>query len=148
MESAEVIQERLKHLRENVNFLKQERDAVSSLQEFVGNIRLRKAVERALQVAIEACLDIAHHIISEEGFRYPKSSADAFEILGEEDVIPQELLPKLVNMAKFRNILVHEYVHLDNSVVYGVLKKHLGDFEEFAKAIISYLERSEGDDER
>jgi len=131
-----------------VNFLKQERDSVSSFQEFVGNIRLRKAVERALQVAIEACLDIAHYITSEEGFRYPESSADAFEVLGEEGVIPPELSPKLVNMAKFRNILVHEYVRLDNSVVYGVLKKRLGDFEEFAKAIISYLERSEVDDER
>jgi len=107
------------------------------------NIRLRKAVERALQVAIEACLDIAHHIISEEGFRYPESSADAFKVLGEEGIIPSELLPKLVNMAKFRNVLVHEYVRLDNSVIYGVLKKHLGDFEEFARAILSYLERNE-----
>ncbi len=33
-------------------------------------------------------------------------------------------------------------------MVYGVLKKHLGDFEEFAKAVVAYLERSEVDDER
>lgn len=143
MESADVVKERLMYIRENVDFLKRERDAISSFQEFVHNIRLRKAVERALQVTIEACLDIAQHVISEEGFRYPESNADAFVVLNEESIIPDALLPDLVNMAKFRNILVHEYIRLDNSVVYGVLKKHLGDFERFAEAIVSYLEQSE-----
>lgn len=43
-------------------------------------------------------------------------------------------------MAGFRNVLVHNYADLDNAIVYGALKKRLGDFDEYARAIVTYLE--------
>ena len=35
--------------------------------------RARRFVERTLHIIIEACTDIAQHIISDEGFREPSS---------------------------------------------------------------------------
>jgi uncharacterized protein YutE (UPF0331/DUF86 family) len=66
-----------------------------------------------------------------------------FQILREEGVVPQELLPSLVDMARFRNLIVHDYAKIDDAKVYGILKKRLGDFDEYARAIVAYLERQE-----
>ena len=58
MNGDEVILERLLLLREEVAYLKAERRRLGSFGEYQGDRRLRKAVERSLQVAVEACLDI------------------------------------------------------------------------------------------
>jgi len=42
-------------------------------------------------------------------------------------------------MAKFRNIVVHQYEEVDAEIVIFILKKHLGDFERFKEAILAYL---------
>ncbi len=50
MENAdEVIVERLTYLRNEVAYLKGERDRVRSFRQYVENVRLKRAVERALQ---------------------------------------------------------------------------------------------------
>lgn len=48
-------------------------------------------------------------------------------------------LPQLVKMAGFRNIIVHDYAKVDDAEVYGIFKKRLTDFEQYARAIESYL---------
>ncbi len=42
-------------------------------------------------------------------------------------------------MAKFRNIIVHDYEKIDAEIVLGILHKNLNDFEGFKTAIINYL---------
>ena len=45
----------------------------------------------------------------------------------------------MVPMAGTRNILVHGYDNVDDALIYGVLKKHLHDFDTFFKEIKSYI---------
>jgi len=99
-------------------------------------------VERSLHLAIEACLDIGRRLIAQGGFRYPEDNADVFRVLAEHGVVPPELLPNLIRMARFRNLIVHDYARLDDALVYGILKKQLGDFDAFARAVVEYLRRS------
>ena len=113
----------------------------TEFEEYVRNYLIHRTVERDLQTAIEACLDIGRHLIAREGFRYPEDNADVFRILAEEQVIPPSLLAHLEDMAGFRNVLVHEYADLDNHKVYRNFKDQLGDFDEFASAIVAYLNR-------
>jgi uncharacterized protein YutE (UPF0331/DUF86 family) len=42
-------------------------------------------------------------------------------------------------MAKFRNIVVHDYERIDPEIVVGILRKKLNDFESFRNSIITYL---------
>ena len=123
----DIVLERLRFLRGEVDYLKSERGNVRSFQQYVKDIRLRKAVERSLQVAIEAWLDIGRRLIALEGFRYPEDNRDVFQVLGEEGVVPHELLPALLDMARFRNLIVHDYARIDDAKVYAILKKRLGD---------------------
>lgn len=139
----DVILERLTYLRNELAYLKQERDRVRSFRQYVEDVRLKKAVERSLQVAIEACLDIGRRLIALEGFRYPEDNKDVFQILAEEEIVPRQLLPSLIEMARFRNLIVHDYARIDDARVYGMLKKRLEDFDAYARAIAAYLEQEE-----
>lgn len=103
------------------------------------NKLIHRTVERTLHLAVEACLDIGQHIIALEGFRTPESNREVFVILSEEGVLPPALLPNLTTMAAFRNLIVHDYARIDNAAVFGILKRRLGDFDDFARAIVGLI---------
>lgn len=106
-----------------------------SFSEYSEDIRLQRFVERTLHIAIEACLDIGNHIISDEGFREPEDNRDVFKVLGENGIITESLQKRLQDMASFRNLIVHSYAKIDNEVVFGILKKRSSDIEAFIKAV-------------
>ncbi len=110
-----------------------------NFQEYQENMLIRRTVERTLHLAVEACLDMGQHIIAREGFRTPVDNKDTFAVLQEEGIISAEFLPKATAMARFRNLIVHDYAQIDNAAVFGILKRHLGDFDTFAQAILVYL---------
>ena len=134
-----IINERLHLLADELAYLKSERDAVNNFYVYQENVRLKKAIERSLQVAIEICFDISQRIISENGLRFAKTYSETFLVLQEEGIVSQRLGENLQNMASFRNLIVHDYVKIDDEQVYANLKKHLGDFDAFAAAIVQYL---------
>ncbi len=88
-------------------------------------------------MAAEACLDIANHIISYEGYREPEDNKDIFAVLSENDIIAEDLRDKLIKMAKFRNVIVHDYLKVDSEIVYAVLTKHCDDIAIYASVIKS-----------
>lgn len=138
----DIVLERLILLRNEVDYLKTERDGLRSFQEYVENTRLKRAVERSLQVAVEICLDIGRRLISVHGFRYPGDNQDVFRVLAEEGVLPRQFLSAMLEMARFRNLIVHDYARVDDTKVYAILKNRLADFDTFATAIMTYLESS------
>lgn len=103
--------------------------------------RTRRFVERTLHVIIEACIDIGHHIISDEKMREPSSYRDTFTVLAENGILGPSDLERFENMASFRNLLVYYYERVDNEVVFGIFKRDLPDFEFFVSRIVEYLIR-------
>ena len=69
----------------------------------------------------------------------PADSKELFEILAGRKVLSVRLSRKLVPMAGFRNLLVHEYLEIDRHRVYAILGNDLGDFEKFIKAVSKLL---------
>ena len=61
--------------------------------------------------------------------------------LAQNGVIPDEEADTFKAMVRFRNILIHIYDGIDDSITYGVYKKHLQDFKVFAGTIRSFLRR-------
>ena len=96
------------------------------------DIREQRFAERELQLAIQAALDCASHIVSDERLAEPTSNADLFNALAQHGVIDAALGEALVQAAKFRNVLVHAYV-VDN---------HLGELAAFVTAVRSFIRRS------
>lgn len=46
-------------------------------------------------------------------------------------------------MAGLRNVIVHEYAAVDQTVVSDVLNNHLDDFSEFARHVRDFVKRHE-----
>ena len=139
-EETVVLRGRLRLLAEYVSDLRELQDV--DPQTYTENKLLRRAVERTLHLAIEACLDIGQHMIAREGFRLPEDNKDVIAVLGENDVLPGALLPNLIAMARFRNLIVHDYARIDDQIVLDIVKRRLGDFDAFAQAIVRYVEAS------
>lgn len=109
--------------------------AKKSDEELAASSETLPAAKYRFIVAIEACVDVARHIIASEGFRSPASFAEAFEVLGEHDLIAPELVDGMKEMAGFRNVLVHAYLTIDDEKVKHNLRHNLGDLDRFREAI-------------
>jgi uncharacterized protein YutE (UPF0331/DUF86 family) len=130
-----LIERKIGTVQERVGKLEELFRSVQSFDEYRSSANTKDIVERNLQVALEACLDIAKIVISQKGLSEPKDNQGLFVVLAEANVISEESLKFLVPMAGTRNILVHGYDKVDDSVIYGVIKKHLGDFYAYLKEV-------------
>ena len=95
-----------------------------------------------LQVAIECCLDLANHIIAARSLRPPRDYADAFAVLGEAAIVPEDFVATLQRMARLRYRLVHLYWEVDNEALYEILTTRLEDFERFKACVLRQLSES------
>lgn len=82
-------------------------------------------------MAIEACVDIASHMVADRGLRAPATYADTFEILAHSGLLSPDLGEAMVKMTGFRNVVVHDYAGIDAEVVIRVLRERLDDFRRF-----------------
>lgn len=112
-----------------------------SIEEYRSDWKSQRIVERTLQMMIETCADIANHVISDKKMRVPTSYSDTFKVLVENEVIDKDLFSVLDKMAKFQNIVVHQYEDVDTEIVVAILKKHLEDFGKFKDAVIEFLKK-------
>jgi uncharacterized protein YutE (UPF0331/DUF86 family) len=99
------------------------------------DIRERRFVEHTLQVAIQAALDVASHIVSDERLGEPQTNRQLFDLLASASWISPHQADLLKNMAGFRNILVHGYADVDLGTVRSILESHLDDIAAFATTI-------------
>jgi len=135
----EVVCAKLAQLRERQQHLTQL--AAEPRQGFLADPVKIGAAERMLQVSIEVCLDIGHHLIAGLGLPRPTEYRDVFRILGQEGILPLELTTRLERMAAFRNRLVHVYAAIDPAQVYDYLQRDRADFDEFARQIATAVRR-------
>jgi len=125
------IREYLKHLRELGSLSK---------EEFLNDYIKSSSAARMLQISIEACLDIGHHIISRKELRRPKDYKDIFIILGDAKILPFDFSRSLVEMAKYRNRLVHIYWEVTPEEIYDILQGPVTELEDYSKFIVEFLE--------
>ena len=93
-------------------------------------------------VAIEAIIDICNRIISKRKLGFPQDYSDVIKLMSQQGVLEEDLVGRLLEMVKFRNMLVHLYWKIENDRLYRYLKENLGDFEAFKEAIRKYLKES------
>jgi uncharacterized protein YutE (UPF0331/DUF86 family) len=113
----------------------QELRTLSRPQEISTQVRERRFVEHTLQIAIQAAIDVASHIVSDEKLGEPATNAQLFELLAQAGWLPAAQTGRLRKMAGFRNLLVHGYAIVDPTVVRDVVENHLGDLSDFVAAV-------------
>ena len=129
------IESRLERLQELLAELDEIRDG--GREAWNADPRVRLATERALQLSIQVCIDIAGHLISELKLPMPPDYRTLFPELTAAGLDPA-LAKRLGAAAGLRNVLVHEYIDLDEDVVWGSLGL-LDDLRGFAAFVVTKL---------
>lgn len=114
-----------------------------SLDEYLRDDNIQTIVERKLQLSIQACMDIGSYLIGQLALTAPDEPQNLFAVLGREGVISRDLADRMVGMVRFRNILVHDYLEIDSTMVHRKLTAELKDFDQFSQEIIACFLPSE-----
>lgn len=99
------------------------------------DVREERFVEHTLQIAVQAALDVASHIASDERWGEPRTNQELFDLFARHGWIGDELARSLKAAVGFRNVLVHGYAGIDKAIVRDVLENHLGDLIAFVGAV-------------
>jgi uncharacterized protein YutE (UPF0331/DUF86 family) len=85
--------------------------------------------------ACEQAIDLANHVIRMHKMGIPANSGESFDLLRDRSVISPELAGKLKKMIHFRNIVIHQYQHIDLEIVKAVIVTGLDDLIEFGDRV-------------
>lgn len=136
--SPEVTAARLRRLDRCVQRLR--RLAAMPLEAYLADADAQALAERHFQIAVQCLLDMANHIVAEQGLGSPEEAEDLFACLAAAGAIPAPLHDRARGLAGFRNILVHDYLAVDHHIVHTLLGR-LDDLVEVARALDDYARR-------
>ena len=103
------------------------------------DIRERRFVEHTLQLAVQAAMDVASHIVADDRLGEPATNYELFDLLRGAGWIDDALLGLLRRMAGFRNLVVHGYTAVDLDIVRDILEHHTSDLLSFVAAVRARL---------
>ncbi len=133
MENKAVIINKFDTIQRCINRINEEyENNLENLQDY----RKMDGIVLNLQRACETVTDIAMYVISNKKFGIPQTKKDAFEILAKNNLISEEMCKKMKAMIGFRNIAVHEYKQIDETILQDVIENHLEDLLEFAREML------------
>ncbi len=104
------------------------------------DVREERFVAHTLQLAIQAALDTASHIVSDSRLGEPETNRQLFQLLSSEVNLPEALRENLQKMAGFRNLLVHGYQTVDRRILRHVVEHNLDDLLAFVQLVRSRLQ--------
>lgn len=124
-------------VKSHLNRVFEKRDV--ELDDFIKDIDRQEIILFNIQTAVQNCIDIAAHIISEESFGVPGSTTEMLYILEKNGYLDNDLTQKMVKAVGFRNLIVHEYGKIELEQVYEIAQNDINDLNEYLKAIIKKL---------
>ena len=127
---ASSIKRRLKRVEEKSNI---------ELQAFLNDIDLQESILFNLQISIQNCIDIAAHIISDEGLGVPGSASEMFYLLEENGYLDNTITEKIIRAVGFRSLIVHEYEKIALDQVFEVAVKNIKDLNEYLQSIFNKI---------
>jgi uncharacterized protein YutE (UPF0331/DUF86 family) len=95
--------------------------------EMATNVVQARFAEHTVQIAIQAILDVASHVVSDERLGEPRTNRDLVDLLARNDWLSADLATVVRRMVGLRNVLVHGYDTVDLAVVRDVVEHRLDD---------------------
>ena len=135
--------ERLNFMTKRLNRLKSLEFV--SLETYLDDLDSQLIAERILELIIQAAIDINNHIIKQGLKLEAVGPKESFLILRECQILSEELAQQLSKSAIFRNILAHEYLDIDDNIVFNLIPKALKQYPLYVLQIQQYLNSLEND---
>ncbi len=139
MIEADLVRRKLSRLNMYLDKLKP--IAKHTLEEYLSDFYLKASAERLIQLIVDCASDINNHVVVEMGQRPPEDYASSFVRAAEAGMLTADLANRLKGSGGMRNILVHEYMYIDDEKVYKALPVALSDFKEYIRQVDDFLEK-------
>ena len=107
-----------------------------SYEDFIADRNISDILLFNIGQAIQNCIDIAAHVVSDENLGIAGSNTELFELLQENSFIDLKVSEMMIKVVGFRNVIAHEYIRLDWERAYQVVTHRYRDLELFAHAIL------------
>jgi len=114
-----------------------------TFNEYISDFYKKTSTERLIQLIVECSSDINSHVVLESGQRPPEDYTSSFIRAAEAGLITHELANKLKGSGGMRNIIVHEYMEIDDRKIYEILPIAISDFKEYIRQVDDFLDRLE-----
>jgi uncharacterized protein YutE (UPF0331/DUF86 family) len=114
--------------------------AQKSFDQYLSNPMFKDSAERLIQLIVECASDINGHVVVESGKRPPEDYTSSFVRAAEVGLISRELADRIKGSGGMRNILVHEYMEIDDKKVYETIPVAIKDYKEYIKQVNKFLE--------
>ena len=115
--------------------------AKKTFKEYISDFYLKTSAERLIQLIVECASDVNNHVVLELEQRPPEDYASSFIKAAEAGLITRQLADLLKGSGGMRNIIVHEYMEIDDKKIFDVLSKAISDFKEYARQVDAYLDK-------
>lgn len=131
----------MRHLRERIERLKSLKQC--TFEEYLADDKLRDAVERNFQVAIECCTDIAGHLVAKRRLRQPADRKEVFQVLAQAGLLEKSYADVMTKAVGLRNLLVHFYMTVEPDKMYEYLQNDIPYFEQFEAYALGVLDEEQ-----
>ena len=107
----------------------------ASVDLLIEDYDLQDIIVLNLERAIQTCVDLGLHIISDLEIPVPETMAQTFDALKKAGCLNEATAERMAKSVGFRNTAVHAYQEIDWNIVYRIITEHLDDFRDFAHQI-------------
>ena len=114
--------------------------AALSQQEFLGDPRNVGAAESFMRRALEAVFDVGRHLLAKSGHSdLAKEYKTIAQGLGSLQIVPEPFVTTLVQMAGYRNRMVHFYHEVTPSELRDITIARRDDLRHFVDFVVAHL---------
>ncbi|MGM0499930.1 MAG: type VII toxin-antitoxin system HepT family RNase toxin [Bacillota bacterium] len=136
-ENTDVVRSRLNNLEEYINDLDEYREINS--EKIMKDKLIFRYLTRTLYLVVDTMLDIGCYIISSERLENPNDNSQIIEILGEDNII-KENEDNYIELAEFRDSIVHDAEDIDPEVLLRIIKENLSDLKAIFRWYKEYID--------
>jgi uncharacterized protein YutE (UPF0331/DUF86 family) len=97
-----------------------------------------------LMLAVQACSDIASHLIADEGWPAAQSLAAGFNRLRDQGVISPATAAAVTRAVGLRNVVAHGYGGINPAMVHAAATAGVRDLEAFARDVATWAASRDG----
>ena len=135
-----MIEEKLESLRRCVTRVHEGKPTTAQALKL--DVRTREMLVLNLTRAVQVCLDISSHVLSDSGLNAPHTMAEVFAGLQALGVIAPDTCEAMQKSVGFRNLAIHQYESLDWEIVWEICDNGTKDLRQFAREVSAFLDET------
>jgi uncharacterized protein YutE (UPF0331/DUF86 family) len=109
--------------------------AALTLEQYLADSEKRRAAERLLQLVVESASDAARMLMLGRGYNPGPSHAACFDNMRKRHLLSRPLAERLIEYVSLRNVVVHDYMTINDETVYHQVQAAETVFAEFLSQV-------------